>query len=373
MINLHDKDTSSTPAGGYWTEKEIHQQPALWEKSVQNVRNQQSALNEFLQPLLQRPNLRILFSGAGTSAFAGEVLAPHLAGCTGRRFDAVSTTDIVASPDLYLAEKVPTLLVSFARSGCSPESVATVQLVDQLLPESWHLVLTCNPEGTLFRNFQQRQDSYCLLMPEGSNDKGFAMTSSFTCMMLSALCIFTPDSQFAEQAGKLQAHSESLLRNNADAPMDIPDRLIFLGSGPLNGIAREAALKCLELTAGAINCSYDSPLGFRHGPKSAINEKTTIIVFLNNRRHTRQYDLDLLSEIRRENQAMNIVALDFSDTLDESIDGAWLAFPCILYAQQLAFNFSWRLGITPDNPCPSGEVNRVVQGVTIYPYEQADF
>ena len=29
---------------------------------------------------------------------------------------------------------------------------------------------------------------------------------------------------------------------------------------------------------------------------------------------------------------------------------------------------SLSLGITPDNPCPTGEVNRVVKGVTLYPY-----
>ena len=40
----------------------------------------------------------------------------------------------------------------------------------------------------------------------------------------------------------------------------------------------------------------------------------------------------------------------------------------VLFAETLALTKSLSLGITPDNPCPTGEVNRVVKGVTLYPY-----
>ena len=48
-------------------------------------------------------------------------------------------------------------------------------------------------------------------------------------------------------------------------------------------------------------------------------------------------------------------------------DDALLALPFVLLAQLLALHTSVRLGRTPDNPFPTGEVNRVVQGVTIHP------
>ena len=111
---------------------------------------------------------------------------------TGRDVAAYGTTDIVANPRQYLAPERPTLLVSFARSGNSPESVATVELADQLLPESYHLMLVCNPDSKLAQ-YAHRRDNVCsLVMPQGSNDQSFAMTSSFSCMMLSAALLLGP-------------------------------------------------------------------------------------------------------------------------------------------------------------------------------------
>lgn len=40
----------------------------------------------------------------------------------------------------------------------------------------------------------------------------------------------------------------------------------------------------------------------------------------------------------------------------------------MVFYQMFAFFYARSLGVSADNPCPSGEVNRVVEGVTIYPY-----
>ncbi|EGU60644.1 tagatose-6-phosphate kinase AgaZ, partial [Vibrio nigripulchritudo ATCC 27043] len=64
-------------------------------------------------------------------------------------------------------------------------------------------------------------------------------------------------------------------------------------------------------------------------------------------------------------------ALDSSDVFElgkTDLGEAWLCFPYILFCQMLAFEKSLHLGLGPDNPCPTGEVNRVVQGVTIHPF-----
>ena len=91
--------------------------------------------------------LRIVLTGAGTSAFIGECLAPALIRRTGLRVEAVPTTDLVGSPDAGLSLAVPTLLVSFARSGNSPESVAALRLAELVVPECHHLIFTCNRDG----------------------------------------------------------------------------------------------------------------------------------------------------------------------------------------------------------------------------------
>ena len=371
---------------GEFTAKEISHQPAVWRQTFNNVEAGRAGIDAFLAPLLAKDNLRVVLTGAGTSAFAGKVVAPHLARVTGRRFDAISTTDIVSAPAEYLAEQVPTLVISFARSGNSPESVATVDLADQVLNECYHLVLTCNPDGQLAEAGKIKDNVFCLLMPEGTNDKSFAMTSSFTCMMLSAVCIFDKTEGLSEKVEKICTNTELLISEKAVEMKALAardcSRVVFLGSACLQGLAQESALKFLELTAGRVVAVYDSPLGFRHGPKSIVDDKTHIFHFMSNDAYTRQYDHDLLAEIRKDNQAEHIVAI--SDGCDEQVmkgdvictktklgsENIWLSFPFIALAQTFSFFKSVQLGITPDNPCPTGEVNRVVQGVTIHAYNE---
>ena len=155
-------------------------------------------------------------------------------------------------------------------------------------------------------------------------------------------------------------------------------RLIVLGSGGFSGLAKEASLKSLELSAGKVMTAFDSSLGFRHGPKFTINDKALVIQFISSKAYTRQYDLDLFKELNRDDLAKKVVGL--SETPEQGLnllevgevngDEVWLSFPYILFAQMLSFEKSLALGFAPDNPCPSGEVNRVVQGVTIYRYNK---
>ncbi|MEV3834304.1 SIS domain-containing protein [Aeromonas allosaccharophila] len=373
-------------ANGLATAREIQQQPATWRETLAMVEECRHTLDRFLAPLLAHSNLRVILTGAGTSAFAGRALAPYLSAHLKARFEAIASTDIVTDPAEYLAEDCPTLLISFARSGNSPESVAAVELASQLLGNCHHLVLTCNGEGALYRRCQQDARSLALLMPPQTNDRSFAMTSSLTSMMLSCLAVFLP-TQFNQQAcAPLASVSEAILEQVVQlVPAwnePLPQRVIYLGSGSLQGVAQESALKLLELTGGRLVAMFDSPTGFRHGPKSVVNAQTLIVQLISNDPYTRQYDLDLLRELRADGQAARVVAI--ADQHDRRIeegehiylphplqgDDAQLAFCYLLYAQFYAFHTSLGLGISPDNPCPTGQVNRVVQGVNIYPFHQ---
>lgn len=355
----------------YWTAREIAQQPRVWREAQRAVESSRGAIDAWLQPLLAKQNLRIILSGAGTSSFIGEAMAPWLRKQFKRRAEAVSTTDIVSDPGQYLAENIPTLMISFARSGDSPESVASVQLANQLLGDCHHLVLTCNPEGYLAQLSVNSDKMFCLLMPDGTNDRSFAMTSSFTSMLVSCATIFTPDTAQLEQAA---AATEQLLANRlrtiqalAKQPLN---RLVVLGAGSLLGIAREASLKCLELSAGQVVPMFDSPLGFRHGPKSVVSSTTLIIHLHSSDSYIQSYDRDLWNELVRDSQTEQLIELSPGslDIANSEMSDIWLALPYITYCQLFAFYKAVALGIGADNPCPSGEVNRVVQGVTIYPF-----
>jgi tagatose-6-phosphate ketose/aldose isomerase len=373
-------------AGAHWTAREILQQPRIWAQIETLVAAEAVRLAAFLQPLLSNPELRILLTGAGTSAHVGECLAPALARTLGRRVDAIPTTDLVASPQSYLSRDTPTLLVSFGRSGNSPESVAAVEVADTCIDHCSHLVFTCDRAGALYKRASTAAHACVLLLPEASNDRGFAMTSSFTGMLLAAALAFG-----AVPTGG--AHTDALMHLGAQA---LPDslqllqnlvsqsftRMVYLGSKEFKGLAQESALKMLELTDGQVAAIADAPLGFRHGPKTILNANTLVVVFVCNDDYTRQYDLDLIHEMRRDAVAGRVVALCGRPGIPQHPDdlvlkparhsaGASdleLCLPYAVLAQSLALLRSISLGVRSDTPNAAGTVSRVVKGVTIHPW-----
>lgn len=369
-----------------WTEQEIRQQPESWIRSLSNIENQRSSIDNFLAPLLYKHDLQVVLTGAGTSAFIGDIIATWLASQTGKNITAVPTTDLVTNPMDYFNPAHPLLLVSFARSGNSPESVAAVELANQFVPECYHLSITCNEAGSLYQNAIDSDNAFALLMPAETHDRGFAMTSSITTMMASCLAVFAPETinsqRFRDVADRCQAILETLGDFSHGVFGNAPwKRIVYLGSGGLQGAARESALKVLELTAGKLAAFYDSPTGFRHGPKSLVDKETLVVVFVSSHPYTRQYDLDLLAELRRDGQAMRVIAITAGN--DPIIDAGphillppsrpfidvEQAFCFLIYAQVFALTQSISVGNTPDTPSISGTVNRVVQGVVIHPWQ----
>src|ERR1700736_5059795 len=168
--------------GALWTGREIAQQPAMLLKTHELLLARKDAVQGFLRPLLERPATRVILAGAGTSSFIGECLVPYLAARLPCRVEAIPTTDLVCAPYLYFAADAPTLLVSFGRSGNSPESVAAVDLANELVRDVHHLAITCNPSGALARAVEQSGGGMTILLPEETHDRSFAMTSSFSCM-----------------------------------------------------------------------------------------------------------------------------------------------------------------------------------------------
>jgi len=360
---------------------EIAQQPDAWHEVAGRTDEQADA---FLGGLLARPDLRIVLTGAGSSAFAGEIAAPALRRHLKRRVEAIATTDIVAAPLDFLERETPTLMVSFGRSGNSPESLATTALADELVDEVWHLVLTCDREGTLGREHAGRKNSLVVYMPEQTNDVGFAMTSSLTSMLLSCLLLLGPASP--ADVAALAAAAQQVIDSQRDIralAQSKKQRFVYPGSGPLQGLARESALKLLELTAGQVVTYFDSPLGFRHGPKSVLDADTLVVVYVSTDPHTRLYDLDIIAEIRDQLGRDAVTVLTTEPIAAElgpalvlpglaGLDDAMVALPYLVFAQYVALFTSLEYGKTPDNPFPSGEVSRVVKGVTIHPMTDGD-
>ncbi|RCK69327.1 SIS domain-containing protein [Desertihabitans brevis] len=370
--------TDQVPSGLH-TDREIRQQPRLWRELAVTLDTRREELAAFLRPWMEDATARVVLTGAGTSAYAGQVLAPWLSRRLQRRVEAIATTDLVAAPHEHLSPDVPTLLVSFARSGQSPESVAATELAEQVLTRVGHLIITCNPDGHLARAHERAEGSFVLVMPEGSNDQSFAMTSSFTSMTLAALVALGGP----QEVEAVAAAADDLLARRGEIEAVVaarPERVVYLGSGALLGLAEESALKLLELTAGQVVAWAESSLGFRHGPKAILTPRTLVVVYLSNDPYTRRYDLDIVTELVAQLGPEQVLVVDADDRGSDAPQGtrvglvgtAGLPDPCwglagVLVAQLVGQACSLDLGLVPDNPFPTGEVNRVVRGVTVHP------
>lgn len=203
-------------------------------------------------------------------------------------------------------------------------------------------------------------------------------------MALSALLIFdqTPLTEKRHYVETLSRLGQEVIDRETELQV-LTDRsfkrIVYLGSGTLSGLTREAQLKVLELTAGKIATVFDSSMGFRHGPKSFVDDQTLVFVFVSNTPYTRQYDLDMLEELKSDGIAAAVTAIgqltavNFSGTNfffpdDTSLPDGYLALADIVFAQTIALLASIKVGNTPDTPSPTRTVNRVVKGVTIHPY-----
>ncbi|MFD1037219.1 SIS domain-containing protein [Virgibacillus byunsanensis] len=390
MFNITAEELENKQA--VHTATEIQQQPVVWQELVASIFQQKESLRGFIESIYAKhPQVRVILTGAGTSAFIGDTIVPELQKeHQGKvQFEAIPTTDIVSNPTAYLFKEVPTILVSFARSGNSPESVATVELGEQLIDEFYQVVITCNKDGKLAQNIKNDDKAITVLTPDKAHDQGFAMTSSFTCMMIAAYALFTEKAFTGNGTKQIIANADRLVDTVSESVDDILkfdfERIVYLGSGSLAQLSHEAALKMLELSAGKTVAVHESSLGFRHGPKSILNDKSVVVVFMSQDKHTRKYDMDILREVAAE-ESVKVVALTERNDAEVEKLADWtipvnfgkenlssdyyLSLLYVIFAQTLALKKSLQLGITPDNPSPDGIVNRVVQGVTIYDYKK---
>ena len=374
---------------GVYTATEIHQQPATWKKTIAQIEANKDALKIFIGNITSQPDFDIILTGAGTSEFVGNALYSYLQKKLNYKVKSYGTTDLVATPENFLSKNKPTLLVSFGRSGNSPESVGAVDVAEEVCDNLQHLFVTCNKNGALSKKAEGNKHCLAINLTDETHDQSFAMTSSYTNMMLATLLAFSLD-DLAETVKNIEmiiASGANLLDTRYGEIKDVVDkfnfgRIVYLGSNALKGVAQESALKMLELTAGKVVTMYDTPLGFRHGPKSIINDETLTVVFLSDDAYTRRYEVDLIKEMSGQRKGNKILAVSskadsevkglvdyfYSFENAHDADNMVLAFNYILVAQCIALYKSLSFKITPDNPCPSGEVNRVVKGVTLYPY-----
>ena len=374
--------------GAYATTSEIIQQPDIWLDTFDVYAQHAEEVRAFLESA--RPaeggRVTVVFTGAGSSEYVGNTCSPYLRSVVrghGFDFKPVASTDLVSAPTQFLSPDDPTVLVSFARSGNSPESLAAIEVVRTVCTSVKFLNITCAPDGRLATEMQNDPDALTLLLPK-ANDDGFAMTGSYSCMYLLATLLFDPSDDDSKRAWVEAASrlGRDVLRREEQVSSFVEgdfSRVTYLGSGALGGLAQEAQLKILELAAGETATSFGTSMGYRHGPKSFVDASTLVFLFVSNDHYTRQYDLDMLNEIKADGICKRVVAIEqdtgelfggtsFDLSGEEALPDGYLVLPFVIFGQTIALHNSIRVDDTPDTPSPTGQVTRVVHGVTIHPF-----
>ena len=372
-----------------FTIHEIYQQPATWRKTCAQLAACKDELQKFVDQVVKAADFDIVLTGAGTSEFVGNSLYHALNKKYDFKVKSYASTDIVPNPEDTLSRTKPTLLVNFGRSGNSPESVGSVEAAEVVCENIYHLFVTCNCEGALSKLADKHDNCFALNLTPETHDKSFAMTSSYSNMYLATYLALNLDrlDEIAAAVEKICAAGQNFLDNQYEEVAKIVadfdfNRIVYLGNIALKGVAQESALKMLELTAGKVATMYDSQLGFRHGPKSIINNSTLTVAYLSDDDYRRRYELDLIKEMAGQRKGNKIAVVYNTDcaevkeladyaiqfNIGDAMENVMLGLDFIMFAQTLAVLKSLSMGITPDNPCPTGEVNRVVKGVILYPY-----
>ena len=387
LVTLPDKVRARK--GIEHTPAEIEAQPRLWGENFKMLEKRREEILSFLdERTFSKENPRVVLAGAGSSAYIGLSVQNLLRHRWQLDVDARPTTDIVTHWSSVLLRDADYTLISFSRSGNSPESIGAFFLAERFCPRISHIIVTCNKGGKLAELGERKNNALLLLLSEGTNDKGLAMTASFTTMLMAA--------QFLAHAKDLQTYkpvvkdlseaTKLLFENHSDLTKEIAEsnfeRAIFLGSGCLYGCAVESSLKLQEMTSGRIICKADTFLGVRHGPEVVIDEKTLVVYLLSTNPFTRRYELDLANNIEAKDLGMKKVAL--CDKADREIEGCVdhaiefnrdgiFSIPDfhrpamdVTIGQLIGLFKSLDLGLKPDNPSEKGVITRVVKGVSIY-------
>jgi tagatose-6-phosphate ketose/aldose isomerase len=373
------------------TPREIWQQPETW-----GVTHRLCARAEReLQDAVRRAGIgrgstsspTVYLVGAGTSDYTGRALAPLLRARWGCDVWAIPSTTLLTEFEEFHRAGREYFWISFSRSGESPEGVALLERALERRPQIRHLVITCNPQGPMAQLCERHQDrALALVLDDAVNDRGLAMTSSFSNMVLAGQCVAHLDdlAQFGEVVARMSETGRQFLPAAAEAAAEVTtlgcSRACFVGSGVLRAVADECALKVVELSAGKVTTLAETPLGLRHGPMSSVDGQTVFVAFLSSDSRRRGYELDLLREIdsKRLGRVRLAVMIANGDDVSQLADyrlplAAAPDFPDhyrpvldVMLGQLIGLFASMRCGLKPDQPSPGGTITRVVQPIKLY-------
>lgn len=345
---------------------EIAQQPELWPTTLERVGPARLSSELELFP--------VILSGAGTSAYAASSIAEAWPGAV-----AIPTTDLLIQSGANIETAMPSLrqgglLISLARSGDSPESAAVVGKIQKFFPRVKHLAIVCNASGRLALTTGVQ----VILLDPRTNDRSLAMTGSFSNLTLAGLALKHHERLINQLPSICSRVKHALPESNAllqEIARACKDRIVILTS-TMQALAREVALKIVELTDGRVLAMPETFLGFRHGAVGFLREDTPILCLLSSDAQKRRYEEDLIEDLRGKSLGRFIIVGDnpslaghrdwYVPAIAPSLPDALRTPFEVPLAQLLAYHLSVTAKVNPDDPSPKGTITRVVRPFRIH-------
>jgi glucosamine--fructose-6-phosphate aminotransferase (isomerizing) len=336
------------------TWNEILSQGAVWQNVLQTLTGSAQ-----IDSILEKSSTKHkwIFVGCGTSFYLAEAAALTWIALTGQPAQAFPGSEILLNPYLIRAEGDSVQAVVISRSGKTSEAVRAAAILkrDLNIPT---VGITCAENSPL----EQACDTALVL--RAADEKSTVMTRSFTSMLLAlqflAACrarnaafkeqLRAMAEQFQPRIVSLSAQIEAFVTTHSFADY------IFLGQGAFHGIAREAALKVMEMS-----CSYSQffhALEFRHGPKAIVSPETCLTFFLSDTGY--KSEAEVLCEMKDLGGVIITVCNRATDSVRRSSDlliemnltghELTLLAPSVVTSQLLGFFTGIAEGLNPDAP-----------------------
>jgi glucosamine--fructose-6-phosphate aminotransferase (isomerizing) len=298
-----------------------------------------------------------LFIGCGTSFYLAEAAALSWTLLTGQPARPIPASEVLLFPPLLGAEGSDVQAVVISRSGRTSEAVRAANVLrgELHIPT---IGITCAQNSEL----EQACDISIVL--RSADENSTVMTRSFTSMLISLQILAARragNRAFVEDLGAMAKALTSRISGIASqveafvAQHSFAD-YVFLGQGPFHGIAREAALKVMEMS-----CSYSQffhALEFRHGPKAIVSPATCLTFFLSDT--ALKDETEVLSEMKELggvtiaicNRADSTIRETADMVIESDFDGNELALlaPYTVPCQLMGFFTGLRKGLNPDQP-----------------------
>jgi glucosamine--fructose-6-phosphate aminotransferase (isomerizing) len=277
---------------GEHTIQEIHSQPEVWRRLLEQMRGDSSPLAALDRCARTGP---VLFTGCGSSYYASLAAAAAWTRFAGGPAWALSATDVMMYPECHFASGAPGTLVAVSRSGKTPETRSAAAYCKQTL--GWPAIgISCNAASAVLEACDA-----AIVLADAAEKSRFT-TRVFTGTILTVLAWAArraANRELETELDRLPDLACGVIERYGAGMEDLAqngrfDQYVYLGQGPYYGLASEAMLKTKEMAGTTAEVFHSQE--FLHGPKYAAGPSTLTVALLSD--GGRQWQLELLPKLK---------------------------------------------------------------------------